>query len=95
MNRQAEHTIQTLKDMLGACVIDFKGNWDNHLPSIEFSFEVGESSLIGPEVIYEALEKVQLIRDRLKTAYNRQKSYADNRRRNIDIEVGHMVYSKI
>ena len=35
---QAEHTIQTLEDMLRACVIDFKGSWDNHWPLIEFSF---------------------------------------------------------
>ena len=34
---QAEHTIQTLEDMLRACVIDFKGSWDDHLPLIEFA----------------------------------------------------------
>ncbi|WMV30388.1 hypothetical protein MTR67_023773 [Solanum verrucosum] len=35
---QAEHTIQTLEDVLRACVIDFKGNWDDHLPLIEFAY---------------------------------------------------------
>ena len=35
---QAARTIQTLEDMLRACVIDFRGNWDNHLPLIEFSY---------------------------------------------------------
>ncbi|WMV37683.1 hypothetical protein MTR67_031068 [Solanum verrucosum] len=35
---QAESTIQTLEDMLRACVIDFKGNWDDHFPLIEFSY---------------------------------------------------------
>ena len=35
---QAEHTIQTLEDMLRACIIDFKGSWDDHLPLIEFSY---------------------------------------------------------
>ena len=35
---QSERTIQTLEDMLRACVIDFGGNWDNHLPLIEFSY---------------------------------------------------------
>ncbi|XP_049372615.1 uncharacterized protein LOC125837564 [Solanum verrucosum] len=35
---QAESTIQTLEDMLRECVIDFKGNWDNHLPLIEFAY---------------------------------------------------------
>ena len=34
----AEQTIQTLEDMLRACVIDFKGNWDDHLPFIEFAY---------------------------------------------------------
>ncbi|KAI3815635.1 hypothetical protein L1987_15312 [Smallanthus sonchifolius] len=32
---QSERTIQTLEDMLRACVIDFKGNWDLHLPLVE------------------------------------------------------------
>ena len=31
---QAKPTIQTLEDMLRSCVIDFKGNWDDHLPLI-------------------------------------------------------------
>nr|GEW97811.1 putative reverse transcriptase domain-containing protein [Tanacetum cinerariifolium] len=34
---QSEGTIQTLKDMLRACVIDFGKGWDRHLPLIEFS----------------------------------------------------------
>lgn len=29
--------IQTLEDMFRACVIDFKDNWDDYLPLIEFS----------------------------------------------------------
>ncbi|GJX34792.1 putative reverse transcriptase domain-containing protein [Tanacetum coccineum] len=35
---QSERTIQTLKDMLRACAIDFGGNWDTHLPLVEFSY---------------------------------------------------------
>nr|GEW88943.1 putative reverse transcriptase domain-containing protein [Tanacetum cinerariifolium] len=35
---QSERTIQTLEDMLRACVIDFGGNWDVHLPLAEFSY---------------------------------------------------------
>nr|GEZ09129.1 putative reverse transcriptase domain-containing protein [Tanacetum cinerariifolium] len=37
-NGQSERTIQTLEDMLRACVIDFGGSWDRHLPLVEFSF---------------------------------------------------------
>ncbi|KAH0705906.1 hypothetical protein KY285_010431 [Solanum tuberosum] len=35
---KAEHTIQTLEDMLRAAVIDLKGNWDDHLPLIEIAY---------------------------------------------------------
>ena len=44
-------------------------------------FEVGESSLLCPDFIYKTLEKVHIIRNRLKTSYSWQKSYADHRRR--------------
>ncbi|GKC07283.1 putative reverse transcriptase domain-containing protein [Tanacetum coccineum] len=35
---QSERTVQTLEDMLCACVIDFKSSWDRHLPLVEFSY---------------------------------------------------------
>ncbi|GJV65926.1 putative reverse transcriptase domain-containing protein [Tanacetum coccineum] len=35
---QSERIIQTLEDMLRACVIDFGSSWDRHLPSVEFSY---------------------------------------------------------
>nr|GEX17870.1 putative reverse transcriptase domain-containing protein [Tanacetum cinerariifolium] len=35
---QSERTIQTLKDMLSACVIDFGSSWDKHRPLVEFSY---------------------------------------------------------
>ncbi|GJV66617.1 putative reverse transcriptase domain-containing protein [Tanacetum coccineum] len=38
-DRQSERTIQTLKDMLRACVIDFGNDWERHLPLIEFSYK--------------------------------------------------------
>ncbi|GJV67681.1 ribonuclease H-like domain-containing protein [Tanacetum coccineum] len=83
---QSEHTIQTLEDMLQACVMDFGGSWDAHLPLIEFSYnnsyhasikcvpfeslyghkcrspviwtEVGESQLIGSELVQETIKKI-------------------------------------
>ncbi|WMV32950.1 hypothetical protein MTR67_026335 [Solanum verrucosum] len=50
-------------------------------------FEVGEVVLIGPELVHEAMEKVWLIRERLKTAQSQQKSYADVRRRVLDFDL--------
>src|SRR5262249_35714435 len=35
---QSERTIQTLKDMLRMCVLDFKGSWEKYLPFIEFAY---------------------------------------------------------
>nr|XP_016449027.1 PREDICTED: uncharacterized protein LOC107774072 [Nicotiana tabacum] len=40
-------------------------------------FEVGEAGLLGPNLVQQAMEKVKLISDRLRTAQSRQKSYAD------------------
>lgn len=44
---QAERTIHTLEDMLQACVIDFGGNWDEHLPLIEFAYNNSYQVSIG------------------------------------------------
>nr|GFB88978.1 putative reverse transcriptase domain-containing protein [Tanacetum cinerariifolium] len=38
MDGQSERTIQTLEDMLRACVIDFESSWNKHLPLVEFSY---------------------------------------------------------
>nr|GEZ13392.1 putative reverse transcriptase domain-containing protein [Tanacetum cinerariifolium] len=82
--------------MLQACVMDFGGSWDTHLPLVEFSYnnsyhksikcapfealygckyrslviwtEIGESQLIGPEIMQETTEKIIQIKERLKTA---------------------------
>ncbi|KAL2240889.1 UNVERIFIED_CONTAM: Transposon Tf2-11 polyprotein [Sesamum indicum] len=35
---QSERTIQTLEDMMRACTVEFKGNWDDHLPLMEFAY---------------------------------------------------------
>ena len=43
---QFERTIQTLKDMLRACVIEFKGSWDTHLALMEFSYNNSYQSSI-------------------------------------------------
>ncbi|XP_070013616.1 uncharacterized protein [Nicotiana sylvestris] len=58
-------------------------------------FESAEVSLIGPEFVCEALEKVQLIRERLKTAQSRQKSYSGKRHRDLKFMVGDKVFLKI
>ncbi|GJR96379.1 retrovirus-related pol polyprotein from transposon TNT 1-94 [Tanacetum coccineum] len=49
-----------------------------------YGTEVGESQLIGPEIVQETTEKIVQIRERLKTARSRQKSYADKRRKPLE-----------
>ncbi|KAJ9540954.1 hypothetical protein OSB04_027460 [Centaurea solstitialis] len=44
---QSERTIQTLEDMLRACVLDFGGSWDTYLPLAEFSYNNSYHSSIG------------------------------------------------
>ncbi|GJZ14317.1 putative reverse transcriptase domain-containing protein [Tanacetum coccineum] len=90
-NGQSDCTIQTLEDMLRACVLDFGGSWDVHLPLAE----VGEGQLIGPELVQETTEKISQIKDRLKAARDCQKSYADKRRKPLECSVGNYVLLKV
>ncbi|KAL5553554.1 hypothetical protein UlMin_040955 [Ulmus minor] len=53
---QLERTIQTLEDMLRACVLDFGGSWNQHLPLIEFSYNNSYQATIGMAP-YEALRR--------------------------------------
>nr|GEV13288.1 hypothetical protein [Tanacetum cinerariifolium] len=57
--------------------------------------EVGESQLIGPELVQEMTEKIIQIKERLKTARSRQKRYADKRRKSLEFKVGDRVLLKV
>ena len=57
--------------------------------------EVGDRQLFGPDLIKESEHKVKLIRDRLKVAQYRQKSYVDSKRKETVYEVGHRVYLRV
>ncbi|KAD6796106.1 hypothetical protein E3N88_07002 [Mikania micrantha] len=120
---QSERTIQTLEDMLKACIIDFGGSWDDHLPLVEFSYNnsyhasigmppyealygwrcrtpvccggVGQKEVGSKAAVSDLTEKLQLVRARMKAAQDRQKSYADKRRRPIEFDVGDQVLLKV
>ncbi|GKE95895.1 putative reverse transcriptase domain-containing protein, partial [Tanacetum coccineum] len=105
---QSERTIQTLKDMLRACAIDFGKGWVNHLPLVEFSYnnsyhtstpvcwtEVGEAQILGPKLIQETTEKIIQIKQRMQAAHDRQKSYADLKRKPMEFQVGDKVMLKV
>ncbi|GJT95732.1 putative reverse transcriptase domain-containing protein [Tanacetum coccineum] len=56
---------------------------------------VGESQLIRPEIVQETIEKIIHIKERLKTAMSRQKSYANKRRKPLEFKVGDRVLLKV
>ncbi|GJR71970.1 putative reverse transcriptase domain-containing protein [Tanacetum coccineum] len=120
---QSERTIQTLEDMLRACVLDFGKGWDKHLPLVEFSYnnsyhtsikaapfealygrkcrspicwaEVGDSQLTGPEIIHETTERIVQIKSHIQAARDRQKSYADVRRKPLEFQVEDKIIAKV
>ncbi|GJZ74497.1 putative reverse transcriptase domain-containing protein [Tanacetum coccineum] len=120
---QSKRTIQTLKDMLCACVIDFGKGWVNHLPLVDFSYnnsyhasikvapfeslygrkccspicwaEVGEVQLTGPEIVQETTEKIIQIKQIIQAARDRQKSYANLKRKPMEFQVGDRVMLKV
>ena len=57
--------------------------------------ELNEHKVIGPDIVNDTEEKVQVIRKRLKATSDRQKSYADLKRRDIAYEVGDKVFLKV
>ncbi|GJZ53086.1 putative reverse transcriptase domain-containing protein [Tanacetum coccineum] len=72
---QSERTIQTLKDMLRACAIDFGKGWCR---SPVCWTEVGEAQILGPELIQETTEKIiQIKQEESQSTRDRHKIYAD------------------
>ena len=57
--------------------------------------ELSEKKVIGPDLIQETEDKAKMIRERLKVATDRQKSYADMKRKDIRYEVGEKVFLKV
>ncbi|GJT05013.1 putative reverse transcriptase domain-containing protein [Tanacetum coccineum] len=78
---QSKRTIQTLEDMLRTCVIDFG--------------KVGEAQILGPELIQETTERIIQIKQRMQAARDRQKSYADLKRKPMEFQVGDKVMLKV
>jgi hypothetical protein len=57
--------------------------------------QTGERQFFGPQIIQEVEEQVRLIRENLRTAQSRQKSYADTQRRQLEFKEGDHVYLKV
>ncbi|GJV25781.1 putative reverse transcriptase domain-containing protein [Tanacetum coccineum] len=81
---QSERTIQTLKDMLRACVIDFVKGWERHLRLVEFSYNNSYHASIKAAP-FEALYGRK----------DRQRSYAIVRQKSLEFQVGDRVMLKV
>ncbi|KAD3640156.1 hypothetical protein E3N88_29379 [Mikania micrantha] len=57
--------------------------------------EVGDNQLTGPKLVHETTEKIVQIRNRMAAARDRQKSYADKRRKPLEFQVGDRVLLKV
>ena len=57
--------------------------------------ELSEKKVIGPDLIQETEEKVKIIREKLKVATDRQKSYANMKRKDIRYEISEKVFLKV
>ncbi|GKA03491.1 putative reverse transcriptase domain-containing protein [Tanacetum coccineum] len=87
---QSERTIQTMEDILRACVMDFGKGWDRHLPLVEFSYNNSYHTSIKASS-FEALYG-RKCRSPICWA---EKSYADRRHKPLEFEVGDKVMLKV
>nr|GEW59439.1 putative reverse transcriptase domain-containing protein [Tanacetum cinerariifolium] len=89
---QSERAIQTLEDMLRACVIDFG---KRKCRSPVYWNEVREFHLTGPEIVQETTKKIIQIKQRIQVSHDRQKSYADLKRKPMEFQIRDKVMLKV
>ncbi|GJS47361.1 putative reverse transcriptase domain-containing protein [Tanacetum coccineum] len=105
---QSEGMIQTLEDIMRACVIDFGGSYHLIIRCAPFEAlyrrkcrspvlwaEIGNSSLTRLELVQETTDKVVLVKEKTKAARDSQKSNVDYRRKPLEFEVGDRVLLKV
>ncbi|GJY62217.1 putative reverse transcriptase domain-containing protein [Tanacetum coccineum] len=90
---QSKRTIQTLEDMLRACVIDFRKGWERHLPLVEFSYNNSYHASIKATP-FEALYG-RKCRSPVCWAEVGDTSYANIRRKPLEFQVGDRVMLKV
>ncbi|GKA37994.1 putative reverse transcriptase domain-containing protein [Tanacetum coccineum] len=93
-DRQSERTIQALKDMLRACVIDFGKGWERHLPLVEFSYNNSYHASIKAAP-FEALYGRKCRSPICWAKVGDQRSYANIRQKPLEFQVGDRVMLKV
>nr|GEY72459.1 hypothetical protein [Tanacetum cinerariifolium] len=75
--------------------LPFRNRWPKRCRTSIAWAKVGESKIIGPELIQETTDKIVQIKERFKTTQDHQKSYADHRRKPLEFSVGDKVLLKV
>ncbi|GKC33431.1 putative reverse transcriptase domain-containing protein, partial [Tanacetum coccineum] len=84
-----------LAECIGIKAAPFEALYDRKCRSPVCWAEVGDVQLTGPEIILETTEKIVQIRQRLQAARNRQRSYANLRRKPLEFQIGDHVMLKV
>ncbi|GKF36330.1 putative reverse transcriptase domain-containing protein, partial [Tanacetum coccineum] len=92
---QSERTIQTLEDMLLSRLHHLKLSTAENVDSPICWAEVGDAQLTGLEIVHETTEKIIQIKKSIQDARDRQKSYANRRRKPLEFEVGDKAMLKV
>ncbi|GKA01453.1 putative reverse transcriptase domain-containing protein [Tanacetum coccineum] len=94
---QSKRTIQTLEDIYHASIkaAPFEALYGRKFRSPVCWAEVEVAQLTGLELIHETTEKIVQIKQRIQAARDRQKSYADVRRKPLEFQVGDRVLEKV
>ncbi|GJT71990.1 putative reverse transcriptase domain-containing protein [Tanacetum coccineum] len=90
---QCERTIQTLEDIIKAA--PFEALYGQKCRSPMCWAEVGDAQLTIPAIIHETTEKIVQIKSRIQAARDRQRSYANIRRKPLEFQVGDKVMLKV
>ncbi|KAK6284671.1 hypothetical protein POUND7_003623 [Theobroma cacao] len=91
---QSEWTIQTLEDMLRACVIDLGVKWEQYLPLVEFAYNNNFQTSIQMAP-FEALYGRRCRSPIGWLEHKVDKAYADNRQRDLEFQVGDHLFLKV
>ena len=79
----------------GIGMASFEVLYERKCRSLLYWDEIGEKIISGPDLVEKSLEKIRIIKDKLKTAQDRNKSWADSKKRPLEFNQGDKIYLKI